>query len=918
MKSQSLYSLILGVVSPCVFSALGSGQVCAPQPSSWWPGDGNATDLVAGNNGTLVGGVAFAPGKVGQAFSFNGSGYVSFGVTPSIIGTGPLTIELWLKTGGNGFILTQRDSGNFNGEYLLSVGGPPNGFGFAQVPGHLCWSEYGDNRLGFNFCSVSSVSDNVFHHIAVTREVDGTGRIYIDGVLDSSQASPPVTLVPLNVYLGEDVRDFQAPIAGLIDEVTLYKSALSQQAIRDIFLQGSLGKCKVGCVGQSLVPTAIIPTQAGNGGLATVTVTGCGLSGMTLSRTNQPDIVATNVQLDTLGSSITGTLDLRNRAIGAWDLIVSKSNGPATTLTGAFTIVQGGAPDVRIWKIGSPAVPGRNTTYFITLSNTGSIDSGPVPVAELVDPWFTFLSSTPNPSTMSQLPDLFPPSAIGTSYNAFPQWIVPNVPPGSSRTLTYSVGLDPSFPTGQPVNGTACFGSEEAMHTFHQLEVLCYTASVASCAVIGPACVTAIHACTNAALVVLGVELACHVYQQATRGSSDPNDLIGPPGSGPQRWILGGLPMQYSILFENLLTATKAATDITLTEQFDATTLDLTTLAVGPIAFGSSVYTPPNVPLAITPFTADVDLRPVQNLIVRINAALDAGTGRLTVNFISIDPTTGLPPTDVLVGFLPPGVGGSVVVNVKAKTLLATGTAINDQASIVFDTNAAILTPQWSNTIDGTKPNSHVLALAAVQKNVSFTVEWSGTDVGSGIQDYTVYVSDNGGPFVAWQTQTAATQATFTLGIAGHSYAFYSVARDLVGNLENSKTVGEASTRVIVDTTPPDLSVTLSPNVLWPPDHKLVAITADVRVRDNFDPDPRVVLVSITSNEADDGLGDGDTPNDIQGASFGTDDRSFSLRAERSAKGTGRAYTVTYRATDASGNVTAVSVPVTVPLDQGK
>jgi len=128
-----------------------------------------------------------------------------------------------------------------------------------------------------------------------------------------------------------------------------------------------------------------------------------------------------------------------------------------------------------------------------------------------------------------------------------------------------------------------------------------------------------------------------------------------------------------------------------------------------------------------------------------------------------------------------------------------------------------------------------------------------------------------------------------------------------------------ATTHVTVrDTTPPTLSVSLSPNVLWPPNHKLVMVTATIVARDICDPSPRVELLSITSNEPDDGLGDGDTPNDIQGAAFGTDDRSFFLRAERSGTGTGRTYVVTYRATDASGNSRLATAQVRVPHDQGK
>ena len=60
--------------------------------------------------------------------------------------------------------------------------------------------------------------------------------------------------------------------------------------------------------------------------------------------------------------------------------------------------------------------------------------------------------------------------------------------------------------------------------------------------------------------------------------------------------------------------------------------------------------------------------------------------------------------------------------------------------------------------------------------------------------------------------------------------------------------------------------------------------------------------MSVTSNEPDNGLGDGDTSNDISGAGLGTDDRSVQVRAERSGTGTGRVYTFVYRVTDSSGN----------------
>ena len=110
----------------------------------------------------------------------------------------------------------------------------------------------------------------------------------------------------------------------------------------------------------------------------------------------------------------------------------------------------------------------------------------------------------------------------------------------------------------------------------------------------------------------------------------------------------------------------------------------------------------------------------------------------------------------------------------------------------------------------------------------------------------------------------------------------------------------------VADSAPPSMSVSLSPRNLWPPKHQLANIVASIQTSDTCDANPQVTLLSIVSNEADNGSGDGDTAADIQGAVFGTDDREFLLRAERAGNGSGRVYTVTYGATDASGNVTNV------------
>ena len=180
---------------------------------------------------------------------------------------------------------------------------------------------------------------------------------------------------------------------------------------------------------------------------------------------------------------------------------------------------------------------------------------------------------------------------------------------------------------------------------------------------------------------------------------------------------------------------------------------------------------------------------------MNVTASLNLSAGLITWTLSSIDPTTGLPPTDPSVGFLPPGTGGSVSFLASPKTGITTGTQISDQAVVVFDANAPLSTAVWTNTIDNTPPVSRASALPATSSCPAFRVNWSGSDVGSGLAGFTIYVSDTGSPFTPWFSNTTAASADYT-GAFGHTYSFYSIATDLVGNIEGTKTTAEASTSV--------------------------------------------------------------------------------------------------------------------------
>ena len=316
----------------------------------------------------------------------------------------------------------------------------------------------------------------------------------------------------------------------------------------------------------------------------------------------------------------------------------------------------------------------------------------------------------------------------------------------------------------------------------------------------GSSCIPEKPDCSDHATVGLlsGIDPHCRIWPIKPKNAVDPNDKVGTIGVSDQEFVGVGVPLNYAVHFENLATATAPAQVVVVTDQLDAQRMDLATFQLGPITFGAVTLVPQ--PGAQT-FTGGVDFSPDQDLQVVVTAALDRSTGLATWVFTSIDPATGQLTDDPDAGFLPPNINppageGTVVFSLMPKSALATGTAIQNQAQVVFDTNAPIATPTWLNTIDRDAPVTHVLPLSTTQSATTFSVQWTGTDAGAGIRDFSIYVSDNGGAFALWQDRTAASSANFA-GAIGHTYGFFALGTDLVGNVEALKTVAEATTQVV-------------------------------------------------------------------------------------------------------------------------
>lgn len=136
-----------------------------------------------------------------------------------------------------------------------------------------------------------------------------------------------------------------------------------------------------------------------------------------------------------------------------------------------------------------------------------------------------------------------------------------------------------------------------------------------------------------------------------------------------------------------------------------------------------------------------------------------------------------------------------------------------------------------------------------------------------------------------------------------------------VSSAPDADTSNNSATASISTSNPPPVisAVSVSQSILWPPNHRMVDVVVSYSVSDNCDaPSAIGKALSVTSNEPQDGLGDGDTSPDWEVV----DATHVRLRAERGGTGSGRIYTITITATDSAGYSSTRQVTVSVPKNK--
>jgi hypothetical protein len=227
---------------------------CIPAPPGlvgWWPGDGNAKDIVGGNDGTLENGATFAPAMVDEAFRFDGiNDLVRVNDAANLDITGPLTIEAWVKV--NSFSPTHPDVILWKGNNFGHDISTPYALAVNNQDGRL-FATIGNGTAADLIYSAGPLSPGSFAHIAVTA-TGSTIRLYVDGQI-SSQLDQTVTPYnsPYHLQIGSLATSPLNTLNGLVDELSIYNRALTTEEIQAIYNAGSSGKCKTNV---DLTPTS--------------------------------------------------------------------------------------------------------------------------------------------------------------------------------------------------------------------------------------------------------------------------------------------------------------------------------------------------------------------------------------------------------------------------------------------------------------------------------------------------------------------------------------------------------------------------------------------------------------------------------------------------------------------------------------
>ncbi|HEX5221480.1 MAG TPA: immunoglobulin domain-containing protein [Verrucomicrobiae bacterium] len=340
---------------------------CVPNVSGlvgWWPGDGNASNILGTNNGTLSGGAtANAAGVVGSAFNFDGTN--NFVQVPDAVILKPtnFTIEGWVRfTGldtpgtaavGRQYLIFKQNafSSNFEGFDLskVRIAGSDRFVFRVSTSGGQSAAVY----------STTLIATGVWYHLAAVRGANLL-EIYLNGQLQSqTNVAFAQSYGTQPLFFGSSGQaSFDRKFRGTLDEVTLYNRPLAANEIAAIYNAGAAGKCK-----EVIITSPPQNQNVQTGGNASFSVSATGFAplryrwlfnGATIVGATNAVLALINVQPSNAGNYAVAVSNTVNAVTSAPASLVISAPPVITNPPQSQTVVAGASVNFSVGATGTP------------------------------------------------------------------------------------------------------------------------------------------------------------------------------------------------------------------------------------------------------------------------------------------------------------------------------------------------------------------------------------------------------------------------------------------------------------------------------------------------------------------------------------------------------------------------------------
>lgn len=245
-------ALVAGLLGPPLPPAFAQPS-CTPSPAgmiAWWPlddaeGATSAVDVIGGRDAAFVGTPVPVEGKVGSGLRLNGSTDCLQLEDEDLwdFRTSAFTFEFWLNLdqepggyeGQPGEVLVGHSEGPYNVDKYI----------FALAPGQLelITHDTATGNGGLSPVTPWSPKPGEWHHVALTRK-GSQYDVYLDGALEDSEQNLAVLPAADTTPTFGCVQDFwDGWLNGVLDEITVYKRALTADEVAAVAAAGPDGKC---------------------------------------------------------------------------------------------------------------------------------------------------------------------------------------------------------------------------------------------------------------------------------------------------------------------------------------------------------------------------------------------------------------------------------------------------------------------------------------------------------------------------------------------------------------------------------------------------------------------------------------------------------------------------------------------------